>query len=179
MRPIWDTLERRWQHEGEGSTLAYTLPPLCNLCQLPTLFMRPGKNTACTREVGGRKYVFCSEPCRWIFDQELSRFAGHTSVVDRIVAGVTPGNLPDLLQWMGLQAPDENRQGPSPRSRPMAARAGAEGLKMSAVVYLFGFMSDDFIGRFLVTPSDQTVETAGRTTGVVGMESREPAVRTE
>lgn len=105
--PIWDTLERRWQQEGEGSTLAYTLPPLCNLCQLPTLFMRPGKNTACTREFGGRKYVFCSEPCRWIFDQERSRFADHTSVVDRIVAGVTPGNLPDLLHWMGLQAPDE------------------------------------------------------------------------
>jgi toluene monooxygenase system protein A len=105
--PIWDTFERRWQHEGEGGTLAYTLPPLCNLCQLPTLFMRPGKNTACTREISGRKYVFCSEPCRWIFDQELSRFAGHTSVVDRIVAGVTPGNLPDLLKWMGLQAPNE------------------------------------------------------------------------
>jgi toluene monooxygenase system protein A len=69
--------------------------------------MRPGKNTACTRETGGRKYVFCSEPCRWIFDQELSRFAGHTSVVDRIVAGVTPGSLPDLLQWMDLQAPKE------------------------------------------------------------------------
>ena len=29
---------------------------------------------------------------------------------------------------------------------------------MPAVVYLFGFMSDDFFGRFLVTPSDQTVE---------------------
>jgi len=105
--PIWDTLERRWQEEGEANTLAYALPPLCNLCQLPTLFMRPGKNTACTREAGGRKYVFCSEPCRWIFDKELSRFAGHTSVVDRIVAGVTPANLPDLLRWMSLQAPDE------------------------------------------------------------------------
>ena len=105
--PIWDTLERRWQQEGEGSTLAYTLPALCNLCQLPTLFVRPGKNTACTREISGRKYVFCSEPCRWIFEKELSRFAGHPSVVDRIVAGVTPGNLPDLLKWMGLQAPNE------------------------------------------------------------------------
>jgi len=29
---------------------------------------------------------------------------------------------------------------------------------MPSVIYLFGFMSDDFIGRFLVTPSDQTVE---------------------
>jgi hypothetical protein len=28
---------------------------------------------------------------------------------------------------------------------------------MSAVVYLFGFMSDDFLGRVLVTPCDQTV----------------------
>ena len=28
---------------------------------------------------------------------------------------------------------------------------------MPAVVYLFGFMSDDFLGRVLVTPSEQTV----------------------
>jgi hypothetical protein len=28
---------------------------------------------------------------------------------------------------------------------------------MSAVVYLFGFMSDDFLGRIVFMPSDQTV----------------------
>jgi len=105
--PIWDTLERRWQRGGEAGTLGYALPALCNLCQLPTLFVRPGKNTACTRDVGGRRYLFCSEPCRWIFDREPARFAGHKSLVDRILAGEAPGKLTDLHEWMGLDAPLE------------------------------------------------------------------------
>jgi YHS domain-containing protein len=92
---------------GEANTLAYGLPALCNLCQLPALFIRPGRNTACTIEMGGRRYLFCSEPCRWIFEQESSRFADHNSVVDRIVAGEAPGKLTDLHRWMGLQAPVE------------------------------------------------------------------------
>jgi len=28
-------------------------------------------------------------------------------VIDRVVAGEAPGNLIDLLEWMGLQAPVE------------------------------------------------------------------------
>jgi toluene monooxygenase system protein A len=71
------------------------------------LFIRPGRNTACTLEMGGRRYLFCSEPCRWIFEQERSRFADHHSVVDRIVAGQAPGKLTDLHRWMGLEAPVE------------------------------------------------------------------------
>ena len=106
--PLWDQLEARWQAEGETNTLSYGLPALCNLCQLPTLFIRPGRNTACTLEMHGRRYLFCSEPCRWIFQQEPQRFAGHKSVVDRIVAGEAPGKLIDLLEWMGLTAPAEN-----------------------------------------------------------------------
>jgi toluene monooxygenase system protein A len=104
---LWEELERRWQTGGEANTLSYGLPALCNLCQLPALFIRPGRNTACTIEMGGRRYLFCSEPCRWIFEQEKSRFADHTSVVDRIVAGDAPGKLTDLHRWMGLQAPAE------------------------------------------------------------------------
>jgi toluene monooxygenase system protein A len=105
--PLWDGIERRWETEGESGTLAYALPALCNLCQLPTLFVRPGKNTACTLEVDGRKYLFCSEPCRWIFTQETPRFAAHKNLVDRIVAGDAPGKLTDLHEWMGLDAPVE------------------------------------------------------------------------
>ena len=106
--PLWDQLEGRWQAEGETNTLSYGLPALCNLCQLPTLFIRPGRNTACTLELDGRRYLFCSEPCRWIFQQEPQRFAGHKSVVDRIVAGEAPGKLIDLQEWMGLTEPAEN-----------------------------------------------------------------------
>jgi toluene monooxygenase system protein A len=105
--PFWDRLDRAWDSDGEAGTLEFALPALCNLCQLPTLFVRPGRNTACTAERDGRRYVFCSEPCRWIFEQEATRFADHASVVDRIVAGVAPGKLTDLHEWMGLDAPTE------------------------------------------------------------------------
>jgi toluene monooxygenase system protein A len=115
---LWGDVDRSWQTEGEPGTLAYALPALCNLCQLPTVFVRPGHNTACTAEVGGRRYLFCSEPCRWIFSQELDRFAGHESIVDRIVAGAAPAKLTDLHRWMGLEAPVETgkdlRQGLNP-----------------------------------------------------------------
>jgi toluene monooxygenase system protein A len=105
--PLWDGLEARWRTEGESGTLAAALPALCNLCQMPTLFVRPGRNTACTLTVGDRPYLFCSEPCRWIFSQEMARFAGHRNVVDRIVVGEAPGKLTDLHAWMGLEAPIE------------------------------------------------------------------------
>ena len=122
--PIWDRLEENWRRDGEAATLSYALPALCNLCQLPTVFVRPARNTACTLEHEGRHYVFCSEPCRWIFSQEPNRFAAHTSVVDRIVAGEAPGKLTDLHRWMGLEAPDETgkdlRRGLDPwRLRPV------------------------------------------------------------
>jgi toluene monooxygenase system protein A len=103
--PLWDRLEQRWQSGGEANTMSYGLPALCNLCQLPALFIRPGRNTACTLEAAGRRYLFCSEPCRWIFQQESPRFAAHKSVVDRIATGEAPGKLTDLIGWMGL-APD-------------------------------------------------------------------------
>ncbi len=104
--PMWDRFDRAWEAEGEAGTIAYALPALCNLCQLPTVFLRPGRNTACTLERDGRKYLFCSEPCRWIFEREPERFADHRSVVDRIVAGQAPGKLIDLHEWMGLGASD-------------------------------------------------------------------------
>jgi len=71
------------------------------------VFIRPGHNTACTAELSGRRYLFCSEPCRWIFLRERDRFGSHHSVVDRIVAGTAPAKLTDLHRWMGLDAPAE------------------------------------------------------------------------
>ena len=93
---LWDDIDRSWQTEGEPGTLGYALPALCNLCQLPTLFVRPGHNTACTAKANGRRYLFCSEPCRWIFLQELDRFGGHKNVIDRVVEGIAPAGLTDL-----------------------------------------------------------------------------------
>jgi toluene monooxygenase system protein A len=57
----------------------------------------PRKNAANTLVSNGRKYIFCSEPCRWIFLQEPERYANHKDVVKRILTGEAPANLPDLL----------------------------------------------------------------------------------
>jgi hypothetical protein len=42
---------------ADVDTMAYVLPATCNLCQLPTLFVRPDYNTACTLERDGRTYL--------------------------------------------------------------------------------------------------------------------------
>ncbi len=51
----------------------------------------------------GRRYVFCSAPCKWIFDIAPERIAGHGSVVDRLYNGVIqPPDLDGFLRYMGL-----------------------------------------------------------------------------
>jgi toluene monooxygenase system protein A len=106
-QPIWDGIEDAWERQGEAASLSYALPALCNLCQLPTLFVRPGENTACSLKRDGRSYLFCSEPCRWIFEQQPDRFADHRTVVDRVVTGEAPGDLLDLYRWMGHDATED------------------------------------------------------------------------
>jgi toluene monooxygenase system protein A len=99
--PIWDRIEEGWERHGEAASLAYAMPGICNLCQLPTCFVSPNRNTARTMKHDGRMYLFCSEPCRWIFQQQVERFAEHKSVVDRVVTGEAPGDLIELHAWMG------------------------------------------------------------------------------
>ena len=48
--------------------------------------------------VGGRKRIFCSEPCRWIFESEPERYAAHAGIVQRVLAGEAPANLLALLR---------------------------------------------------------------------------------
>jgi toluene monooxygenase system protein A len=103
----WDRIEAAWREDGEAATMSYALPALCNLCQLPTVFARPDHNTACTAERDGRKYLFCSEPCRWIFEQQPHRFQDHKTIVDRVLAGEAPSDPLQLHGWMGFGGPSE------------------------------------------------------------------------
>ncbi len=102
--PIWDQFENEWAQHGEAASLAYALPGICNLCQLPTVFASPKRHTVRTFNPAGRTYLFCSEPCRWIFEQQIERFAEHMTVVDRVVAGEAPSDLIDLHTWMGHES---------------------------------------------------------------------------
>jgi toluene monooxygenase system protein A len=105
LAPVWDRIEERWRRSGPGvEWYAHGATPVgfCNLCQLVLAGGTTDANRATTLTHGGRKYIFCSAPCRWIFEREPARYAAHKDVVARILAGEAPGNLLELLRHFGL-----------------------------------------------------------------------------
>jgi len=104
--PVWERLSERWQASGpdmEWFTHGVTPVGFCSLCQLVLCAGTPSRNSARVVERGDRRYVFCSEPCARIFEQEPERYAAHKTVVDRILAGEAPANLIALVRdYFGL-----------------------------------------------------------------------------
>ncbi|HKO93339.1 MAG TPA: YHS domain-containing protein [Polyangiaceae bacterium] len=106
--PIWHRVAERQRQAGPGVewfTHGTTPVTFCDLCQLVLCGGRPQHNSARTLLLNGRRYIFCSEPCAWIFETEPERYAAHKSVVGRILAGEAPANLLELLRsYFGLDA---------------------------------------------------------------------------
>jgi toluene monooxygenase system protein A len=104
--PVWEQITARWRQADPGNDFAVhgsALPTFCDLCQFVLCGGTPRKNTASTLEHAGRKYIFCSDPCRWIFEREPARYAGHKGVVARVLAGEAPPNLLAMVrQYFGL-----------------------------------------------------------------------------
>jgi toluene monooxygenase system protein A len=103
--PIWERVTDRWRTSGpdvEWYTHGVTPVGFCDLCQLVLCGGKPSSNSARTLDRNGRRYVFCSEPCAWIFEQEPQRYEQHKNVVQRILAGEAPANLLELLKHFGL-----------------------------------------------------------------------------
>ena len=99
---VWETVATRWAAVGPGSenellVHGAVLPTFCDLCQLPLCAGTPQKNAATVLLYENQKYIFCSEPCRWIFLREPERYAGHRELVKRVLSGEAPSSLPDLL----------------------------------------------------------------------------------
>jgi toluene monooxygenase system protein A len=82
----------------EWSTQSATPVAFCNLCQLVLSNGTPHENAARVVEYHGRKYIFCSEPCAWIFSREPDRYADHKGVVNRMLAGEAPANVVKLTR---------------------------------------------------------------------------------
>jgi len=105
----WDVITQNVLDDKKDQTLPVTLPVVCNMCQLPINYT-PGpawkmRDFPLTHE--GRDYHFCSEGCKWCFEQEPDRYKGHLSLVDRFLAGmIQPPTLAGACQYMGL-APGE------------------------------------------------------------------------
>jgi toluene monooxygenase system protein A len=106
LAPVWERIAERWRASGpdvEWYTHGVTPVGFCSLCQLVLCGGTPSNNTARVLERDGRRYVFCSEPCAWIFEREPERYAAHKTVVDRILAGEAPANLVELVHdYFGL-----------------------------------------------------------------------------
>lgn len=102
MQSVWETVGARWEAVGPGSenelqVHGAVLPAFCDLCQLPLCAGTPQKNAAIVLSHENQNYIFCSEPCRWIFLREPERYASHRELVKRVLSGEAPSNLPDLL----------------------------------------------------------------------------------
>jgi toluene monooxygenase system protein A len=98
----WQTIAENLRQGAIPLTYPETLPVVCNMCQIPvcssTILAPPRLLTH-----GGRVYSFCSDPCKWIFEQNPTRYAGHLSIVDRFLAGhIQPPDLEGALAYMGL-----------------------------------------------------------------------------
>jgi toluene monooxygenase system protein A len=104
--PIWERISERWSEADPGNEFAVhgtAIVSFCDLCQVVLSAGTPRKNTAQVHEHGGRKYIFCSDPCRWIFAKEPERYAEHKDVVKRVLAGEAPANVVALIQrYFGL-----------------------------------------------------------------------------
>jgi toluene monooxygenase system protein A len=107
LEPVWDRISERWRSTDVGNDFGVhgtAIVGFCDLCQLVLCHGTPGRNAAQVIEHEGRKLVFCSAPCRWIFEREPQRYARHRSVVGRVLEGEAPANLVALLRrYFGLE----------------------------------------------------------------------------
>jgi toluene monooxygenase system protein A len=104
--PVWERITERWRCTDPGNEFGVhgtAIVGFCDLCQLVLCHGSTRRNAAVVVEHEGRRRIFCSEPCRWIFEREPERYAGHRGVVARVLAGEAPANLVALLRrYFGL-----------------------------------------------------------------------------
>jgi hypothetical protein len=76
---FWEGYRELTDPKDLGNTLNLfeSMPPLCRVCQMPTAFPRLDISTARVREHGGRRHVFCSEACDFIFHEDPQRYLGY------------------------------------------------------------------------------------------------------
>jgi toluene monooxygenase system protein A len=106
LAPVWARVEKRWAESDKGVDLQVhgsAIVGFCSLCQLVLCHGTPARNSAHAHSIDGESYMFCSEPCRVIFEQEKARYVGHHDLVKRVLHGDAPGNLMAMLTgYFGL-----------------------------------------------------------------------------
>jgi toluene monooxygenase system protein A len=104
--PIWDRITARWSEADPNNDFAVhgtSIIGFCNLCQLVLAGGTPEKNEANVLERDGKSFIFCSAPCRWIFERESARYQSHDGLIARVLAGQAPANLLAMVrEYFGL-----------------------------------------------------------------------------
>lgn len=112
---MWDVITDNVRAGDIPLTLPETLPMVCNMCHIPVC--TPAGRAAgflddpepVIHDYQGRRYNFCSEPCKWIFTLNPARFRGHLGIVDRFVGGmIQPPDLVGALYYMGITIPGDD-----------------------------------------------------------------------
>lgn len=98
--PIWQRIADKWAHSRPGvdfSVHGTAIVTFCHLCQMVLCGGTPAHNHARVFVYNGKKHIFCSEPCLWIFKSEPEKYAHHKDIVSRVLAGEAPGNVMKLI----------------------------------------------------------------------------------
>lgn len=107
IRECWEQIDRHWQKADVGLEFAVhgtAIVGFCDLCQIVLCEGSPDYNKAVVVQRGGRKYILCSEPCRWIFETEFEKYGQHKNLVARVLEGEAPGNLMEMIsRYFGLK----------------------------------------------------------------------------
>jgi toluene monooxygenase system protein A len=104
--PVWKRLTQHWLDTDPGVDLAVhgtAIPTFCALCQIVLAHGTPERNDANVLDHEAGRFVFCSAPCRRIFEAEPSRYQAHKDPVRRVLTGEAPANLVEFLtDYSGL-----------------------------------------------------------------------------
>lgn len=98
--PIWRSIGERWKAVGPELELAVhgtAIVGFCDLCQVVLCGGTPERNTAVVQDTAQGRKIFCSEPCRWIYQREPERYGAFQGLVARVLTGKAPANLVELL----------------------------------------------------------------------------------
>src|SRR5262249_25023697 len=101
---LWDTYERL-ADPASGRLLLQelpSLPPFCQVCQLPCVVPRMDRNAFRMVSVGGGEVAVCSEGCAWILQRWPNAYVGRKQFWARYHGW----DLADVIVDLGYVRPD-------------------------------------------------------------------------
>ena len=99
----WDVITENIRNGHYDKTVPLAPPLICNMCGLEVSGIAGGEWQPVDHHVDldGRRYHFCCEPCKWIFELEPARYKGHRSIIDRAFDGTIGPDADDFYNYMG------------------------------------------------------------------------------